>query len=78
MNITTWKAYLRNSYYECELARNLMTRAKIEAFILGFSYNSFQNVVRVLSTVTDCLRGLDPSLSNSVVARFFSEYGKQE
>ena len=28
MNIITWKAYLRNSYYEYELARNLATRSK--------------------------------------------------
>ena len=42
--------------------------AKIKTFILGFSYNSFQNVVRVLPTFSDWLRGLDLSLSNSVVA----------
>ena len=28
MNINTWKAYLRNSYYEYEHARNLATRSK--------------------------------------------------
>ena len=28
MNIITWKAYLRNSYYEYELARNLATCSK--------------------------------------------------
>ena len=28
MNIITWKAYLRNSYYEYELARNLAKRSK--------------------------------------------------
>ena len=28
MNIKTWKAYLRNSYYEYELSRNLATRSK--------------------------------------------------
>ena len=28
MNITTWEAYLRNSYNEYELARNLATRSK--------------------------------------------------
>ena len=69
MNTITLKAYLKNSYYEYELARSLQGRAaKIKTFILGFSYNSFQNVVRVLPTFTDWLRRLDPSLSNSVVA----------
>ena len=49
--------------------------AKIETLILGFSYNSFQNVVRVLPTFSDWLRRLDPSLSNSVVTykRNFSQ-----
>ena len=28
MNIITWKAYLRNLYYEYEFARNLATRSK--------------------------------------------------
>ena len=48
--------------------------AKIETFVLGFSYNSFQNVVQVLPSFFDWLRRLDrlrrrdPSLSNSVVA----------
>ena len=42
--------------------------AKIEKFILGFLYNSFQNVVRVLRSFSDWLRRLDPSLLNSVVA----------
>ena len=42
--------------------------AKIETFILCFSYNLFQNVVRVLPSFSDYLRRLDPSLSNSVVA----------
>ena len=41
---------------------------KIETFILGFSYKLFQNVVPVLPAFSDWLRGLDPSLSNSVVA----------
>ena len=40
----------------------------IKTYILGFSYNSFQNVIRVLPTFSDWLRRLDPSLSNSVVA----------
>ena len=35
MNIITWKAYLRNSYHEYELPRNLVTRSKIETFMLG-------------------------------------------
>ena len=35
--------------------------AKIETFILGFPYNSFQNVVRVLPSFSDWLRRLDPS-----------------
>ena len=30
INTTTWKAYLRNSYYEYELAKNLATRSKNE------------------------------------------------
>ena len=42
--------------------------AKIETFILCFSYNSYQNVVRVFPSFSDWLRKLDPSLSNSVVA----------
>ena len=42
--------------------------AQIKTFILGFSYNSFQNVVRVLPTFFDWLRRLDPSLFNSSVA----------
>ena len=37
-------------------------------FILGFSYNSFQNIVRVLPTLSEQLRRLDPSLPNSVEA----------
>ena len=37
MNIITWKAYLRNEYYEYELARNLATRSKNKIFILCFS-----------------------------------------
>ena len=40
MNIITWKAYLRNLYYDYELARNLATRSKNQTFILGFLYNS--------------------------------------
>ena len=48
MNIITWKAYLRNSYYEYELARNLPTRNK--------NQNSFQNVVRVLPTFTEMFK----------------------
>ena len=32
MNIITWKAYLRNSYYEYELAINLATRSKNQNF----------------------------------------------
>ena len=40
--------------------------AKIETFILDFSYNSFQNVVRVLPSISDWLSRLDPSLFNSV------------
>ena len=28
MNIINWKAYLRNSYYEYKLAKNLATRSK--------------------------------------------------
>ena len=63
MNIISWKAYLRNSYYEYELARNQATRSKNQN-IFGFSYNSFQNVVRMLPTFSDWLRRLDPSLSN--------------
>ena len=42
--------------------------AKIETFILGFSYNSLQNIVRVLRSFSDWLRRLDPRLSNSLVA----------
>ena len=42
--------------------------AKIETFILDFSYNSFQNIVRVLPSFSDWLRRLDPCLSNSVVS----------
>ena len=47
--------------------------AKIKTFILGFSYNSFENVVQVLPTFFDWLRRLDLSLSNSVAAykRYF-------
>ena len=40
--------------------------AKIKTFILSFSYNSFQNVVRVLPTFFNWLRRCDPSLSNSL------------
>ena len=42
--------------------------AKIETLILRFSYNSFQNVFRVLPPLFDWLRRLDLSLSNSVIA----------
>ena len=42
--------------------------AKIETFILGFSYNLFQNVIRVLPSFADWLRRLDLSLSNWVAA----------
>ena len=42
--------------------------AKIKTFILGFSYNLFQNVVRVFPSFLDWVRRLDPSLSNSAVA----------
>ena len=42
--------------------------AKVKTFILGFPYNPFQNVVRVLPSFPDWLRRLHPSLSNSVVA----------
>ena len=42
--------------------------AKIGTFILGFAYNSYQNVVRVLRSFSDWLRRLDPSLSNSIKA----------
>ena len=42
--------------------------AKIDTFILGFSYNSFQNVVRILPSFSNWLRRLDPNLSNTVVA----------
>ena len=41
---------------------------KIESFILDFSYNSFQNVIWVLPSLSDWLRRLDPSLSNLAVA----------
>ena len=41
MNIITWKAYLRNSYYEYELSKNLATRGLQTAFtadyVLGIS-----------------------------------------
>ena len=69
MNIITWKAYLRNSYYVLyiNLLETWWRAAKIETFILGFSYNSFQNVVRVLPLFSNWLRRLDPSVSNSVV-----------
>ena len=36
--------------------------AKIETFNLGFSYISFQNVVRVLPSFSDWLRRIDLSL----------------
>ena len=42
--------------------------AKMKTFILGFSYNSFQNVVQLLSTFFGWLRRFDPSLTYSVVA----------
>ena len=32
MNIITWKAYLSNSYYEYEVARNLVMRSKNKNF----------------------------------------------
>ena len=41
---------------------------KSETLILGFSYNLFPNVVRVLPSFSDWLRRLDPSVSKSVVA----------
>ena len=50
------------------LLETLRRAAKIKTFILGFSYNSFQNVVRVLPTFSDWPRRLGPSLSNWVVA----------
>ena len=50
VNIITWKAYLRNSCYKYELASNLATRSINQNIHLGFSYNSIQNVVRVLPT----------------------------
>ena len=42
--------------------------AKIETFILVFSYNSFQNVVQVFPLFSDWLRRLDTHFFNSVVA----------
>ena len=36
--------------------------AKTKTFFHGFSYNSFQNVVRVLPSFSDWLRRLNPSL----------------
>ena len=36
MNIINRKAYLRNSYYQYELSRNLAGRNKSEVFIRGF------------------------------------------
>ena len=47
--------------------------AKIKMFILGLSYNSFQNAVGVLPMFSDWLLRLNPSLPNSVVAykRYF-------
>ena len=54
--------------------------AKIETLMLGFSYNSFQNVVQVLPSFFDWLRRLDSSLSNSVVAYrrdFFEEMASE-
>ena len=62
MNIITWKTYLRNPYYECELARNLATRSKNQSIHSRFLYNSFQNVVQVLPMFSVWLRRLDPSL----------------
>ena len=50
------------------LPETLRRTAKIKTFILGFSYNSFQNVVRVLPIFSDWLRRFDPSVPNSVVA----------
>ena len=67
MNITTWKAYLRN-IMNMNLPETWRRGAKIKTFILGFSCNSFQNVVRVLPTFSNWLCRLHPSLSNSVVA----------
>ena len=42
--------------------------AKIETFILGFSYNSFQNIVQVLQSFCGWLRRFDPNLFNLVAA----------
>ena len=41
---------------------------KIETFILGFSYDSYQNVVRVPPSFFDWLYKLGTSLSNLVLA----------
>ena len=47
-----------------KLLETWRSAAKIETFILGFSYNSFQNVVGVLPLFSNWLHRLDPSLSN--------------
>ena len=54
MNIITWKAYLRNSYYEYELARNLASPSNNQN-IHSRSFVQFVSVCR-------------PSASDSVVA----------
>ena len=51
-----------------KLLKTWRRAAKIETFILGFSYNSFQNVVLVPPSFSDWLHRFNPSLSNSVVA----------
>ena len=51
---------------------------KIETFILGFSYNSFQNAVRVLPSISDWLRKLNLSgpkpCQNRLVVMYNGKY----
>ena len=72
IKITTLEALkplTTRSFSKSSLTVSTWRRAtKIETFILGFSYNSFQNIVRVLPSFFDWLRRLHTNLSNSVVA----------
>ena len=55
MNIMTWKAYLRNSYYQYRLARNLATRSKNQNIHSRFFINILSKKYRKLVNKTQTI-----------------------
>ena len=62
MTVLAW--YRASSKFPPGLLETSRRAAENETFILGFSYNSFQNVIQVLPSFSDWLRRLDLSLFN--------------